>query len=334
MSFHIKSETKGLDNFLRIFPKVMRDKNLTMLKKYLLCDIISMQMQGKQHYKTSARIAEDLGSYKQGTIDTAFQELEKQGYINTFPYNDGKHKDSLRESKVVQMEQWIYTNEHLEKIQFKALPLRKREGNNPNWKTKNSKKSSIHISVIEEKINDSNVEDISSEEKQLILNAPAPLFQMIEDEGKGKEDHVENTEAIQSNITDVELDINQYLTPRKLDFLKRFEKNGTALDDFLKLDKPALDTIFYPNNVWNIKTMDDDQEVLIENINGINLHYHAGDRMRLFINGRSNKRDSFQLSTIDYDRYLKERSIDFGILNLDDFKRLRKFEKQPLKVGY
>ena len=134
-----KYETEGLDNYIRIFPKVMRTE-LTLLQKYILCDVISRNIQGEPYYKVSNTLAEELGNYKKKTIQTAFQWLNTNGYINTEPYNDGKHKDDLREVEIIQIEKWIYTDEHLSKIGFKILPTEKKtKDENYAWIMKNRK---------------------------------------------------------------------------------------------------------------------------------------------------------------------------------------------------
>lgn len=134
-----KYETEGLDNYLRLFPKVMRTE-LTLLQKYILCDVISRNIQGEPYYKVSATLAEELGNYKKKTIQTAFQWLNSNGYINTEPFNDGKHKDDLREVEIIQIEKWIYTDEHLNKIGFEILPIMKKvKDENYAWKMKNRK---------------------------------------------------------------------------------------------------------------------------------------------------------------------------------------------------
>ena len=134
-----KYETEGLDNYLRLFPKVMRTE-LTLLQKYILCDVISRNIQGEPYYKVSNTLAEELGNYKKKTIQTAFQWLNTNGYINTEPYNDGKHKEDLREVEIIQIEKWIYTDEHINKIGFKILPTEKKtKDENYAWIIKNRK---------------------------------------------------------------------------------------------------------------------------------------------------------------------------------------------------
>jgi hypothetical protein len=160
-----KYETEGLDNYLRLFPKVMRTE-ITLLQKYILCDVISRNIQGEPYYKVSATLAEELGNYKKKTIQTAFQWLNSNGYINTEPYNDGKHKDDLREVEIIQIEKWIYTDEQLNKMGFKILPTEKKtKDENYAWIMKNRKeKRAVSPNKASEFIKDVESDDNSENE--------------------------------------------------------------------------------------------------------------------------------------------------------------------------
>ena len=160
-----KYETEGLDNYIRLFPKVMRTE-LTLLQKYILCDVISRNIQGEPYYKVSNTLAEELGNYKKKTIQTAFQWLNLNGYINTEPYNDGKHKDDLREVEIIQIEKWIYTDEQLNKMGFKILPTNKKtKDENYAWIIKNRKeKSAVSSNKENEFIRDIESDDNSENE--------------------------------------------------------------------------------------------------------------------------------------------------------------------------
>lgn len=122
-----KIESDGLDNFLRLFSKVMKNKELTLLQKIIISDVISRQIQGQPYFKTSGVLAEELGTYKKKTIQMNFQYLESFGYLNTRPYNDGKHTNDLREAEVVQIEKWIFPDDFLEKSKISILPLVKKK---------------------------------------------------------------------------------------------------------------------------------------------------------------------------------------------------------------
>lgn len=173
-----KYETEGLDNYLRLFPKVMRTE-LTLLQKYILCDVISRNIQGEPYYKVSNTLAEELGNYKKKTIQTAFQWLNTNGYINTEPYNDGKHKEDLREVEIIQIEKWIYTDEHLNKIGFKILPTEKKtKDENYAWIIKNRKGKDVS----------------NKKENNLIIpesiNASIVDIKLIQNEHEGDKDEI------------------------------------------------------------------------------------------------------------------------------------------------
>ena len=131
---------KKNETFLKLYPKLMARPDLTLLKKILISDAISFQRSGRIYYKPSSTVAQSLGTYKPRTISNAFQELERDGFINTKPYNDGSHQNDLRQVEVVQLDQYIYTDEHLENIGFKLLPLVKKSKDQlSHWKTQRAK---------------------------------------------------------------------------------------------------------------------------------------------------------------------------------------------------
>ena len=106
-------------------------------------------------------------------------------------------------------------------------------------------------------------------------------------------------------------------------------------DILLTISKEKLDKFFYQNdNVWYLKNMNDDKEVLCENIHGVNLRYTGtGSRFNLFTIDKNDKEtDSFQLSLSDFDNYLESNNIKFGDVTLDNYETLRQFEKRPLKL--
>jgi hypothetical protein len=189
-----KYETEGLDNYLRLFPKVMRTE-LTLLQKYILCDVISRNIQGEPYYKVSATLADELGNYKKKTIQTAFQWLNSNGYINTEPReNYGKHKDDLRDVEIIQIEKWIYTDEHLNKIGFEILPIMKKvKDENYAWKMKNRKgkdgpnqkeNNSIIPEPLYEPITDINTfkNDYESEDVEITIGYNGCTSQVISDD--------------------------------------------------------------------------------------------------------------------------------------------------------
>jgi hypothetical protein len=151
-----KIESEGLDNFLRLFPKLMKNKELTLLQKLIISDVISRQIQGQPYFKTSSVLAEELGTYKKKTIQMNFQYLESLGYLNTQPYNDGKHTNDLREAEVIQIEKWIFPDDFLEKSKINIAPtVRKIKDDNYTWSRKR-RKSKL---VLSEKFNPEIVEE-------------------------------------------------------------------------------------------------------------------------------------------------------------------------------
>src|ERR1700740_1694 len=91
-----KIEKEHLTRFLRVFPKVMRDQNLSLIQKLVLSDVISRQVKGEPYIKTAKAFALETG-YDKKTISDAHQWLNDNGYTNTAPYNDGLNNHSLRE---------------------------------------------------------------------------------------------------------------------------------------------------------------------------------------------------------------------------------------------
>lgn len=148
-----KIESEGLDSFLRLFPKVMKNKELTLLQKIIISDVISRQIQGQPYFKTSGVLAEELGTYKKKTIQMNFQYLESLGYLNTQPYNDGKHTNDLREAEVVQIEKWIFPDDFLEKSKISIVPtVRKVKDDNYAWSRKRRKNKLVHSEIVNPEI--------------------------------------------------------------------------------------------------------------------------------------------------------------------------------------
>lgn len=135
--------------------------------------------------------------------------------------------------------------------------------------------------------------------------------------------------------TNVDFNVHEYLTKRKVEYLKKQFLDKYNYDLIITNSKEKLDKYFYQNdNVWYLKTMNDDKEVLCENIHGVNLKYTGvGSRFNLFTIDKNDKEtDSFQLSWSDYENYLESNNIQFGDVTLDNYETLRQFEKRPLKL--
>lgn len=233
-----KHETEGLDNYLRLFPKVMRNANLTLLQKFILCDVISRNIQGEPYYKVSATLADELGNYKKKTIQTAFQWLNSNGYINTEPYNNGKHKDDLREVEIIQIEKWIFTDEHLNKIGFKILPTEKKaKDENYAWIMKNRKIKAKALLAKTTAIDSKNIEPVSV---SIVRIEPS------ENECKSAVVHeINKVEIIQENIGISQIgsvenlyDYNMFLAGKfgKIHPLGQIRINSNAITTKMQLD--------------------------------------------------------------------------------------------------
>jgi len=52
---------KEQDWFLRVYPRLLRNPNLTLLEKLIMSDIISFQLKGQLYFKTSRNVGDNLG---------------------------------------------------------------------------------------------------------------------------------------------------------------------------------------------------------------------------------------------------------------------------------
>ena len=100
------------DTFLRVYPRVLADTNLTLLQKLILSDIISFQLRGMTYFKSSSELAQQLG-YSTKSIQSVFQQLAKLGYIRTSLKEGNKKNHSLRQASVHDMEYWVSHDKHL-----------------------------------------------------------------------------------------------------------------------------------------------------------------------------------------------------------------------------
>ena len=121
MSKQFNESNKKFDTFTKMYRKVLASNELTLLQKFILSDIISFQLDKKPYMRTSKSLAEMLGNYKKGTIHKGFHELAKKNIIITKPGNYGDNTDSqydLRFVEVVNIDQWVCSDEYLESISF------------------------------------------------------------------------------------------------------------------------------------------------------------------------------------------------------------------------
>ena len=121
MSKQFKESNDKFDNFTRLFRKVMASNELTLLQKFIISDVISFYLDKKPYMRTSKSLAKILGDYKKGTISKSFQDLTRKGIIITRPDGYGDKRDSqydLRFVEVVNIDQWIRSDEYLESTGF------------------------------------------------------------------------------------------------------------------------------------------------------------------------------------------------------------------------
>jgi hypothetical protein len=139
-------------------------------------------------------------------------------------------------------------------------------------------------------------------------------------------------ETILSNI---DFNVNDYLTKRKLKFAERFYNEDFKLEILYTLDKKTLDDFFYFNDkIWKLKTIEEDNEDHWENINGVNLYYSGfGTQLKLYkLNKNDVVTDSFRINWNDLDKYMLSNGITFGDVTLDNYDNLKQFEKKSLKM--
>jgi hypothetical protein len=279
------NDYKGnLDSFLRTFHKVLQNKNLTLLQKYILCDIISLKIQGRSYFKTAAQLARELGNYSPRTVQTAYQWLNDNGYINTQPYAIGSHPNDLREVEVVQIEQWIYTDKFLEEIQFTVNPLVMKDENTPtNWKKKKcpktegkstpKKKSKTEAIVIPDSEPESEIKPLDSPELSLAPDrTEAPLSpseakplpkKRKKPKGENSEEKVNATELVNdaTNSTDEKATGENDSTPTDLitlDNEKDIESRSTICQSIIDRLRNKEEVIF-----TTVKVRFDDGDIMI-----------------------------------------------------------------------
>lgn len=141
--------------------------------------------------------------------------------------------------------------------------------------------------------------------------------------------------VVENSSTNLDFDVNEYLTKRKLEYAKKLIKDDSKVELLFTLDKTKLDEFFYDyENIWEIKTLEKDKEDLWENIQGVNLFYVGlGSRLKLFTTDKHDViTDSFQLNWNDFNQYLESKKIKFGDVTLDNYETLKQFAKEPLKL--
>ena len=250
-----------------------------------------------------------------------------------------------KDKRITYSNEWISKHVFLDITQIeKAIPLieKKRFIKCITFSTRNEKGMMIKRRIIN--INWDFIKEVLSEVPELkFIEKEIDSVAEIPDEIDGKiEDSQEvdnKKEALEieaeTPLTNLDFNVQEYLTKRKVEFAKNQYKDKFNYDKFLSASKETLDKFFYQNdNVWYLKNMNDDKEVLCENIHGVNLRYiGVGSRLNLFTIDKNDKEtDSFQLNWSDFDNYLDRKRIKFGDITLDNYETLKQFEKKPLNI--
>lgn len=228
-------------------------------------------------------------------IEKSIPHLEKKGFINCITYSKKNKNGELIKRRIININ-WDFIKEVLSEVP--KLEFLEKE---------------------------TDVAEQISNESDAIIEGPQ--------EDNPKKVAVEIKAKTPS--TKVDFNVQEYLTKRKLEFLKKEFSDKFDYDILLTISKEKLDKYFYfKENIWEIKTLEADREDLWENIHGVNLKYiGAGSRLNLFIIDKNDKEtDSFQLNWSDLDNYLESKNIKFGDVTLDNFETLRQFEKKPLNI--
>ena len=250
-----------------------------------------------------------------------------------------------KNKKITFSNQWISKHVFLDITQIeKAIPHLEKKGfiNCITYSKKNENGELIKRRIIN--INWDFIQHVLSDVPELkFIEKETDADAEISNEIDGKivapqEDNIQK-EAIELEAetpsTNPDFNVQEYLTKRKVEFAKTLILDDSKIELLFILDKNELDKFFYHNNnIWEIKTLDADNEDIWENIHGVNLRYSgAGTRLNLFtIDKNDNETDSFQLNWSDLENYLESKEIKFGDVTLDNYETLRQFEKRPLNL--
>lgn len=228
-------------------------------------------------------------------IEKAIPHLEKKGFINCITYSKKDKNGKLIKQRIINVN-WDFIQHVLSEVP--ELKFTEKENDGIEQKTNES----------DGKIEDPQEDNIDKEAIEIETETPS---------------------------TKVNFNVQEYLTKRKLEFAKTLILDDSKIELLFILDKNELDKFFYHNNnIWEIKTLDADNEDLWENIHGVNLRYiGVGSRLNLFTIDKNDKEtDSFQLNWSDFDKYLESNNIKFGDVTLDNYETLKRYEKKPLNI--
>lgn len=226
-------------------------------------------------------------------IEKSIPHLEKKGFINCITFSTRNKEGKMIKRRIINID-WDFIEEVLSEVP--ELKFIKKE-----------------TDVAEQKTNEGDEKiKVSQEDNQ-------------------KKDQVEN--GVETTSANEDFDVHEYLTKRKLDFIKKLDIDDSEIERFYTIDKTKLDEFFYGSeNIWEIKTLEKDKEDHWENIHGVNLFCSGfGNVLKLFIlNNNDEFTDSFQLSWSDFQRYLEKMKISFGDVTRDNYEILKQYKKQQL----
>ena len=188
MSKQFKESNDKFDNFTRLFRKVMASNELTLLQKFIISDIISFYLDKKPYMRTSKSLAKMLGDYKKGTISKSFQDLARKGIIITRPDCYGDKTDSqydLRFVEVVNIDQWILSDEYLESTGFvpeEIIPQSNWIQSKTNTKEAKAKRQADIVNInltMSEVLEVENTEEEITKSDEKVINNQRTIFDEI-----------------------------------------------------------------------------------------------------------------------------------------------------------
>jgi len=94
-----------LTTFRPLPDAVFLHPELTLLQKFIMTDIISFQVNGKQYFKSSSKLADELSMSKR-TIQTNFQQLQKKNIIRTKVVHTAGMM-SRRYAELIDLNRWL-----------------------------------------------------------------------------------------------------------------------------------------------------------------------------------------------------------------------------------
>lgn len=319
-----KSENKKLVSHTRLFNRVMAipKKKMSQAEKVMLCYIISYVVNGQVFDLDNKYIAKVLGDSIQSVTDY-ITRLESMGLIQT------EYKRTLTESG------YFGTKRYITVVNLNGWTLKDSlTPNVPLIPKKNKKKTQPVAETVTstEKSEKKNIQHTDNQIPEVEVQVAEPTKEIPFEVSANAAVIPDNSIQQKTNVTD--FDVNTYLTPVKLEWIKQFEKGGETFEMLKDLDRKTLDDLFYGNDgVMCIKSGAKGGIEILQNIHQINYRYVGGSRITLYIDGKDGKAiDSFQIEDEDYNQYLNKNGIGFGGIAHDDFTKLKQYQKQSLKM--